>query len=66
MTLTVSVFRSTRGAKQSLRSQTTLETFILASKKFHTFWFIRLISYFCVNIYKKFVKLATFNISYLK
>ena len=27
----------------------TLDTFILASKNFHTFWFTRLISYFSVS-----------------
>ena len=27
----------------------TLDTFILASKKIHTFWFTRLISYFNVS-----------------
>ena len=56
-------------------SEHTLDTFILASKKFHTLWFTRLISYFNVNylgfflhynIYENSVKLAAFKISYLK
>ena len=42
-----------------------LVTFILASKKFHTFWFTRLISYFNVSysgfspLYELLLKLAT-------
>ena len=51
----------------------TLDTLILASKKFHTFVFTRQFSYFILatlvsldyNIYENGVKLATFEISYL-
>ena len=51
----------------------TLDTLILASKKFHTFLFTRQFSYFIFaplvsldyNIYENGVKLATFEISYL-
>ena len=56
-----------------IKLRNTLDTFILASKKFHTFWFSRLIILMLAtlvslqyNIYGKIVKLASFKISYLK
>ena len=49
----------------------SLDAFILASKRFHTFWFTRLISYLMLatwvslhcDIYKHFVKLATLKLA---